>query len=112
MARFPTVALLPNHPRRRAMTLPQTTPANDTRQDPFRWQRSDSAQACADFADPFDPPFSQRQYAQQHSIPRSTLGYWMRRDDPADTDPVATFFRSPAGEAFLRGIVLAALLTF
>jgi Family of unknown function (DUF6399) len=94
------------------MTPPQTTPPNDTRQDPFRWERSVPAQVFADFSDPDNPPFSQRHYAQQHSIPRSTLGYWLRRDDPAEADPVAAFFRSPAGEAFLRGIVLAALSTF
>src|SRR5271170_992179 len=62
------------------MTPPQATPHSDARQGPSRWQRKVTAQAFADFSDPFDAPFSQRQYAQQPAIPRSTLGDWLRRD--------------------------------
>ena len=87
----------------------RTTPA-PTQQDPFRWGRADPGNAFDRFRHP-DPP-SQRQYAKEHGIPRSTLGYWTRRDRPAADDPVASFCRSAAGQDFLKGIVLAALSTF
>jgi len=95
------------------MTHSQTTACLDARQDPFRWEPITTAQACAAFADPLDRPTSQRQYARQTGIPRSTLGYWLRKSFPDHLDPaVVTFFRSPAGLAFLRRLVLALLLIF
>jgi hypothetical protein len=95
------------------MTLSQTTFQTDARQDPFRWERSAAAQAYADFADPFHPPPSQRQYAKDHDIPRSTLGDWQRRPAPEGVDPALTaFLRCPAGEAFLSRLILAVLLVF
>jgi hypothetical protein len=95
------------------MTPQQTTAGAAARQDPDPWTRADTAQAFADFADPYHPPFSQRQYAQEHAIPRSTLGDWLRRPDPAGLDPqLVAFFRCPAGEAFLRRLVYAAALVF
>jgi hypothetical protein len=95
------------------MTPPQSTADIDTRPEPRYWSRLDTAQACADFSDPIDPPFSQRQYARQHGIPRSTLGDWLRQDFPdhLDADLVA-FFRSPVAQVFLRRLVLALLLVF
>jgi hypothetical protein len=92
------------------MTPPQATPADHSRQEPFRWQRADIAAACDAFANA--DASSQRHYATEHHIPRSTLGHWLRRDHPADTDPVAAFCLSAAGQAFLKGIVVAALGTF
>lgn len=95
------------------MISSQTTPDTDPRQQPFRWTRLDAAHAVADFADPFQPPTSQRAYAQQHGIPRATLGAWLRHDPPADLDPdLVAFLRRPAGESFLRRVVLALLLVF
>jgi Family of unknown function (DUF6399) len=77
------------------------------------WSRFDTAQAFADFADPFRHPFSQRDYAEQHGIPRSTLGYWLRQEFPDHLDKAfVSFFRSPPGLAFLRRLVLALLLVF
>jgi hypothetical protein len=91
----------------------QTTAHYDTRQGPFRWTRLDTAHACADFADPCQTPTSQRHYAQQHDIPRATLGYWLRQHAPDDLDPeLVAFLRRPAGESFLRRLVLALLLVF
>jgi hypothetical protein len=95
------------------MTSSQSTPHIDARQDSFHWDRIDTSSACANFADPLNPPISQRQYAQEHGIPRSTLGYWLRKDFPDHLDPdLVRFFRCPAGYAFLRRLVLALLLTF
>jgi len=92
------------------MTLSHSTNPQPSGTDPFRWSRADTAKAFDHFADPDHS--SQRQYAQDHDIPRSTLGYWLRRDTPANADAVATFFHSPAGAACLRGIVLAAFVAF
>lgn len=79
--------------------------------EPFRWHRAASAQAFDHFGDPNHR--SQRQYAEAESIPRSTLGYWLRRKVPADLDSErVAFLRGPAGEAFLRELVLAAFLVF
>jgi hypothetical protein len=95
------------------MTPPQSTAAIDTRPEPRYWSRLDTAQACADFSDPFHPPFSQRQYAQQQGIPRSTLGDWLRQDFPDHLDKeFVAFFRCAAGQTFLRRLVLASLLVF
>jgi len=95
------------------MTLSQTLASNEATQGPFRWSQLDTAQAFADFSDPFHPPISQRQYAQEHAIPRSTLGDWLRRPDPPGVaKDVVRFFRSPAGLTFLRRLILALLLIF
>ena len=95
------------------MTPSQATPQTTGRPEPCFWSRFDTAQAFADFSDPFRPPCSQRDYAEQHGIPRSTLGYWLREEFPdhLDKDFVA-FFRSPPGQAFLRRLLLSVLLVF
>jgi hypothetical protein len=93
------------------MTPSHATDQPPPRTDPARWQRADTARAFDHFASAEHG--SQRQYAQQHGIPRSTLGSWLRREDPADLHPqLVAFLRCPAGEDFLRRIVLAAFLTF
>jgi len=92
------------------MTPSHCTNPPPPRTDPFRWSRADAARAFDHFA--AENHSSQRQYAQQQGIPRSTLGYWLRRDHPADADDTAAFFHSPSGAACLRGIVLAAFVAF
>lgn len=93
------------------MTPSQSTPHADARPDPSRWPRDQRGRACAHFADP--APLSQREYARRHGIPRSTLGDWMRQDDPDGFDPeLVAFLRSAAGERFQRRLVLALLLVF
>jgi hypothetical protein len=99
------------------MTPSQTTATCDSRQDPRqnsrRWSRLDQAQATADFQDPFRPACSQRQYAHLHGIPPSTLADWLHEPVPEGVEPeVAAFFRTPAGQRFLRRQVLAAHLAF
>jgi hypothetical protein len=89
--------------------IPQTT----IRPEPCFWSRCDTAQAVAAFSDPFNPPSSQRDYAEEHGIPRSTLGYWLRKEFPEHLDPdLVSFFRCPAGLAWLRRLVLALLVVF
>lgn len=93
------------------MTPPHATDQPPPRTDPQRWRRADVAYAFDHFCQA--DPGSQRQYAQEHGIPRSTLGYWLRQEDPAYLDPLLTaFLRSRTGDDFLRRIVLATLLTF
>jgi Family of unknown function (DUF6399) len=95
------------------MTPSQAMPNSEPRPEPRYWARSDTAQAYAAFADPSCPPCSQREYAQQQGIPRSTLGHWLRQDLPEHLDKeFVSFFRCPAGQAFLRRLVFALLLAF
>jgi hypothetical protein len=95
------------------MTPCQAMPHSAPRPEPRYWARAATAQAYATFTDPSCPPCSQRAYAQQQGIPRSTLGRWLRRDFPAHLETeFVSFFRCPAGEAFLRRLLLALLLDF
>jgi hypothetical protein len=94
------------------MTPSQSIPATDPRQDFARWDHDQIARAFDHFSDP-DCDSSQRQYAQQHGIPRSTLGYHLRQDLPDGVEPeLAAFLRSSSGQRFLRRIVLALFLVF
>ena len=92
------------------MPASQPTAAASSRQDPFRWSRAEIATVLENFADP-DPP-SQREAAHRFGIPHATFNYWTRHYSPTAGDPIDSFFRSAAGEAVLRRIVLAALCTF
>jgi hypothetical protein len=99
------------------MTLPQLNPDTDSRPDAFRWSRGDAAQALHDLGDPQQHHASRRQFARQAGIPHATLDYWVRRQqrrddlDPEDAQ-LAIFLQSPAGERFLRRLVLAAHACF
>lgn len=56
---------------------------------------------------------SQRLFAQQQALPRSTLQRWRQRQQRLALDPVAAcFFESPQGLAFLHRLVVAAHLVF
>jgi hypothetical protein len=93
------------------MTPSQSTAHDNTRPEPSRWPRDQRGRARDHFADP--DPFSQREYARRHGIPRSTLGDWLRPDDPDGLDPeLVAFLRSATGERFQRRLVLALLLIF
>ncbi len=95
------------------MTPCQPTPSTASRQDSFRYSRLDRAGARSAFCDPSVPPRSQRDFAQQSGIPRSTLGDWLRTPPPAGVDPtVVAFFQTPQGEELLRRLLLALLLVF
>jgi hypothetical protein len=84
---------------------PTATPcygrAADTRHsDLFRQQQRDAGT-------------SQRQFARDHDLPRSTLQYWTQRPDAPDLDPAtAAFLGSAAGLAFLHRLLTAARLVF
>lgn len=95
------------------MTPAQSNLNTNSRPDPFRWSRSDATQARHDFHNPQYRHASQRQFAQQRGIPRSTLGDWLRRPLDPDLEPqLVAFLESPAGYRFLRRLLLALHLVF
>jgi hypothetical protein len=97
------------------MTPAQSNPHAQHRPDPFRYDRAHTIQARHDFRSPDRPPTSQRQFARDHGLPRSTLGHWLRRHRPdeADIEPaLVAFLDSPPGYRFLRRLVAALHLVF
>jgi Family of unknown function (DUF6399) len=94
------------------MTPCHSSDTADPRPASSRWSHDQVAAAFDHFHDP-NPPTSQRRYAQQEGIPRSTLGSWLRQPDPEGLDPdLVAFFRSACGVAFLRRLVLALFVAF
>ena len=95
------------------MTPSPLNPDRNPRPEPFRYQRGEAAQAVHAFQHPDHEPRSQRAFARQESIPRTTLQHWLRRAHHPDSDPpLATFCESPPGQHFLRRLVLALQLVF
>src|SRR4051812_39829017 len=58
----------------RALTPAPSHPGADPRPGPCRWTRAQSTQARHDFPNPDRDPCSQRPFAHQPGVPRSTLG--------------------------------------
>src|SRR3954447_121988 len=74
------------------------------------WSRSHVAELVFQFEASHS---SQRAFAQQVGIPRSTLQHWLKRKQTLDADPaVVAFFESPTGLAVLHRLVGACHLTF
>ncbi len=100
------------------MTQTYTIDTNDLRTEAFDpqsasgyWDRAEAARAFDHFQGPNHA--SQRQYAREHGIPRSTLGDWLREEFPEHLDPdLVAFFRGSAGYTFLCRLVLALLVVF
>lgn len=77
-----------------------------------RRSRADTAALLDAFRHAPDHP-SQRRFARQQAVPRSTLRHWLRRRQRLDRDPLAApFFESPQGLAFLHRLVAALHLVF
>jgi hypothetical protein len=75
-----------------------------------RWCRSQATEFVLQFEIGHS---SQRAFAQQASIPRSTLQHWLKRKEKLEADPaLVAFFESPTGLAFLHRLVVASHLTF
>jgi hypothetical protein len=56
---------------------------------------------------------SQRAFAKEQGVPRTTLQHWLARKAGLDADPaLIAFFESPVGLAFLHRLVVALLLVF
>jgi hypothetical protein len=92
------------------MTPSQLNPDTASRPEPFRWTRSEATHTLHDY---HDAGTSQRLFAQQAGVPRSTLQYWRQQRQHLDLEPeLASFLESPAGYRFLRRLVLALHLVF
>src|ERR1700682_1936882 len=111
MARLPTGSFAQDHRLgTRAMTPSLLNLHSHPRPASFRWTRPDLVQALHDSQ---QEASSQRQFAAQRGVPRSTLQNWRARQARLDTDPaLAAFLESPAGLPFLHRLVLAARLVF
>ena len=91
------------------------TPTAAPGQTPSAGPAPKPSRHCHDFHHPDQPPRSQRQFARDNGLPRSTLGYWLRHHRPADADlepALVAFLDSPAGYRFLRRLVAALHLVF
>jgi hypothetical protein len=91
------------------MTPSQLNPDTVSRPEPFRWTRSEATHTLQDY---HDAGTSQRQFAQQTGVPRSTLQYWQQRQYPDLEPQLSAFLESPAGYRFLRRLLLALHLVF
>jgi len=76
-----------------------------------QWSRKEIAAKLDQFEHGYASVPSQRQWAEELGIPRSTLQHWLERKAGIDADPeLVAFFESSAGVAFLHRLVLAAHL--
>ena len=74
-----------------------------------QWSREETARKLDEFEQGYARTPSQRQWAEDLGIPRSTLQYWLERKEHIDADPeLVAFFESSVGVAFLHRLVLAA----
>lgn len=56
---------------------------------------------------------SQREFALEHEVPRTTLQHWLSRKKNIDASPaLIAFFEGPDGLAFLHRLITAAHLEF
>jgi hypothetical protein len=95
------------------MTPSQLNPDTAPRPDAFRWNRTEATQARYHFHHPDRDATSQRQFAQQTGVPRTTLQHWLQQTQHPELEPErVAFFESPAGYRFLRRLLLALHLVF
>ena len=95
---------------KRAMPRDSAPPVESVDQTSPGWSRRQVAELVLQFEASHS---SQRAFAQQVGIPRSTLQHWLKRKQTLDADPaLVAFFESPTGLAFLHRLVGACHLTF
>src|SRR5512135_1640618 len=95
---------------KRAMHLDYASTFASVDQTSPGWSRRQVAELILQFE---ASPSSQRAFAQQVGIPRSTLQHWLKRKQTLDAAPaLVAFFESPTGLAFLHRLVGACHLTF
>src|SRR5271166_3624849 len=95
---------------KRAMPLDHTSTVEPAAQTSPGWCRSQVAELVLQFE---TGNSSQRAFAQQAGVPRSTLQHWLKRKKALDADPdLVAFFESPTGLAFLHRLIGACHLTF
>ncbi|MBI4672059.1 MAG: hypothetical protein HY741_10395 [Chloroflexi bacterium] len=82
-----------------------------TASDRKQWSRAEIAEKLDAFEQGYARIPSQRQWAEDLGIPRSTLQHWFQRKEVIDADPdLVAFFESSVGVAFLQRLILAAHL--
>ena len=92
------------------MTSPYQIPSNQLREN--NYTRLHSTTKTSEF-EAASGRQSQRQFAQEHKIPRTTLQHWLTRKDNIDASPaLVVFFESPDGAAFLHRLITAAHFEF
>lgn len=75
--------------------------------DKIKWPRNDVSQKIVDF-ESRKPKFSQREFAEETGVPRTTLQHWINRKAKIDADPeLVDFLESPVGVKFLHNLTLA-----
>jgi len=78
----------------------------------IQWERDDVASKIVDFEQAKHKQ-SQRQFAIEQGVCRSTLQHWLARKESIDASPILIeFLESPIGTAFLHRIVTAAHFVF
>ncbi len=78
----------------------------------IQWERDDVASKIVDFEQARHKQ-SQRQFALEQGVCRSTLQHWLARKKSIDASPILIeFLESPIGTAFLHRIVTAAHFVF
>ena len=93
------------------MTIQYNNSAQVT-SEKIQWKRENAATKIVDF-ERVKQKHSQRQFAKDHGVPRTTLQHWLSRKDSLDASPVLiSFFESPEGNAFLHRLVTAAHFEF
>ena len=86
----------------------QNTGQNDKRKS---WERETVAELMTTFQALRRQGWSQRQFADEQDVARTTLQQWLNRASNMEAPPeVVAFFESPAGLAFLHRLVSAAHL--
>jgi len=71
-----------------------------------KWSRDDVSTKIIDFKE-CKKALTQREFARQTGVPRTTLQNWLTRMDKIDADPVlVSFFESPVGVNFLHILIL------
>jgi len=78
----------------------------------IQWERDDVASKIVDFEQARHKQ-SQRQFAIEQGVCRSTLQHWLARKESIDASPILIeFLESPTGTAFLHRIVTSAHFVF
>ncbi len=73
----------------------------------IQWSRDDVSNKVIAFTSRKEE-LSQRDFARQNGVPRTTLQHWLNRIDTIDADPaLITFLESPAGVDFLHLLIQA-----
>ena len=73
-----------------------------------QWKREESVAHVVAFEAATSMGMSQREFAMEHGVPRTTLQYWLERKSTLDASEVlVSFFESPEGLAFLHRLVIA-----